>query len=129
MNTLLCNVLQLKHLIGLTQIFNLDNYFKDFAIGCFLEVIDLDYPDELHDLHNEYPLASQITIGTEEMLPKYQLEIIEDNIFLGINIKLILYLGNKRKYEFLYQTLTFYSNLGLQLKKFIEHYNSNKKHF
>ena len=127
MNTLLCNFLQLKHLIGLTQIFNLDNYFKYFPIDCFLEVIDLDYPDELH---NEYPLASQITIGTEDMLPKYQLEIIEDNIFfLGINIKLIPYLGNKRKYELVYQTLTFYLNLGLQLKKIIEHYNSNKKHF
>ena len=81
-------------------------------------------------MHNEYPLASQITIGTEDMLPKYQLEIIEDNIFfLGINIKLIPYLGNKRKYELVYQILTFYLNLGLELKKFIEHYNSNKKHF
>ena len=27
-------------------------------IPCFLEV-DLEYPDELHDLHNEYPLAPE----------------------------------------------------------------------
>ena len=32
------------------KIFYLDNYYTDSPIGCFLEV-DLDYPDELHDLH------------------------------------------------------------------------------
>ena len=34
---------------------NLDNYFNNNPIGCFLEV-DLDYLDELHDWHNGYPL-------------------------------------------------------------------------
>ena len=34
--------------------FNLDNYSNDNSIGFFLEV-DLDYLDELHDLHNDYP--------------------------------------------------------------------------
>ena len=38
--------------------FSLDNYSNDCPIGCSLEVV-LDYPDELHDLHNVYPLASQ----------------------------------------------------------------------
>ena len=33
--------------------FNLDNYSKNSPIGCFLDV-DLDYPNELHDLHNDY---------------------------------------------------------------------------
>ena len=33
--------------------FNLDNYSKKSPIGCFLDV-DLDYPNELHDLHNDY---------------------------------------------------------------------------
>ena len=28
------------------------------SIPCFLEV-DLEYPQELHDLHNEYPLAPE----------------------------------------------------------------------
>ena len=38
--------------------FNLDNYSDDGSIGCFLE-IDLDYLDELNDLHNDYPLAAE----------------------------------------------------------------------
>ena len=33
---------------------------KKSDIGYFLEV-DLDYPDELHELHNDYPLASEKT--------------------------------------------------------------------
>ena len=38
--------------------FNLDNYSIDSPIWHLLEV-DLDYPDELHDLHNDYPLADR----------------------------------------------------------------------
>ena len=34
---------------------NLDNYCNAGPVFCFLEV-DLDYLDELHDLH-DYPLA------------------------------------------------------------------------
>ena len=34
------------------------NYFDDEPIGCFLEV-NLDYPDGLHDLHNDYPVAAE----------------------------------------------------------------------
>ena len=38
--------------------FNLDNYYIDIPLGCFVEV-DLDYPDELHDLRNDYPLEGE----------------------------------------------------------------------
>ncbi len=38
------------------------------SMPCILEV-DLEYPEELHDLHNEYPLAPEkITIGKVEKL-------------------------------------------------------------
>ena len=36
--------------------FNLDIYSNDGSIHCFLED-HLDYSDELHYLHNDYPLA------------------------------------------------------------------------
>ena len=37
---------------------NLDNYSGDGAVDCFLEV-DLDDPDKLHELNNNYPLVAE----------------------------------------------------------------------
>ena len=39
-------------------------------IGYFLEV-DLEYPDELHELHNDYPLAPEKLAVSSNMLSKY----------------------------------------------------------
>jgi len=38
--------------------------------GCILEV-DLEYPKELHDLHNDYPLAPEIIVvnKVEKLIP------------------------------------------------------------
>ena len=44
-------------------------------------MVDLDYSHELHDLHNNFPLASEKIQLKKEMLSEYQLEVIEDNIF------------------------------------------------
>ena len=38
--------------------FNLDNYSNNGPKGCFLQV-HRGYPEELHDLHNDYPLAPE----------------------------------------------------------------------
>ena len=77
--------------------FNLDYYSKGSPIGCFIEA-DLNFPDELHDLHNGYPIAGQKIAVRKEMLSDDQLQIIEDNnFFLGKNKKFILNLGNKIK--------------------------------
>ena len=77
--------------------FNLDYYSKGSPIGCFIET-DLNFPDELHDLHNGYPIAGQKIAVRKEMLSDDQLQIIKDNnFFLGKNKKFILNLGNKIK--------------------------------
>ena len=55
--------------------FSLDNCARDSPIGCFLEV-DLDYPDELHDLRNYYPLAAE-KIKRKELLSQYQLQVVK----------------------------------------------------
>ena len=39
-------------------------------IGYFLEV-DLKYPDELHELHNDYPPAPEKLAASSDMLWKY----------------------------------------------------------
>ena len=39
-------------------------------IGCFLEV-DLEYRDELHELHNDFPLAREKLAVSSDMLSTY----------------------------------------------------------
>ena len=46
-----------KMLMGLIRF---SGFSEKRDIGYFFEV-DLDYPDELHELHNDYPLASEKT--------------------------------------------------------------------
>ena len=88
-------------------------------IGYFLKV-DLDYPDEFYDLHNDYFLVSEKIHVRKEMLSSYQLHIVWCNNFsLGKSKKLILNQDNKTKYKFHNQNFKIYLTLGLQLKKII----------
>ena len=75
-----------------------DNELEEWAEhSCILEV-DLEYPDDLHDLHNEYPLAPErITVNkTEKLVPN---------------------LNNREKYVLHHTNLKQYLNLGLKLTK------------
>ena len=48
--------------------FNLNKYTSNSSKGCVLKV-DLEYPKELHELHNDYPLApDKIEIKREMLL-------------------------------------------------------------
>ena len=77
-------------------------------IGYFPEV-DLKYADELHDLHNDYPLAPEKLAVTNDMLSKYCKEIADKyNIKVGDVKKLIPNLGDKTKYVFHYKNLQLY---------------------
>ena len=51
---------------------NPDNNSDDGSIRCVLEV-NLNYPDELADLHNDYLLAAKKIKLTKNMLSEYQL--------------------------------------------------------
>ena len=63
--------------------------------------VDLEYSDELHELHNDYPLAPEKFEITHNMLPKYCSNIGNkyDLKIGGVN-KLVPNLGNKSKYIF-----------------------------
>ena len=64
---------------------------------CILEV-DLEYPEESHDAHNDYPLAPE------------RIKINKVN-------KLIPSLWNKKKYVFHYENLNMYFSLGFKINE------------
>ena len=77
---------------------NLAKYYEDSNKGSILEV-DLEYPKELHDLHNDYPLAAERVCVNKDMLSEYCKKIATKyNISTGLVHKLIPTLSNKEKY-------------------------------
>ena len=96
---------------------NLSDYDNDSSKGIILEV-DLEYPKELHDLHNDYPLAPEKFKVSNEMLSNYCKRIAEKyNISVGLVEKLIPTLCDKKEYVVHYRNLQLYLDLGLKLKK------------
>ena len=75
--------------------------------GCILEV-DLEYPEDLHDTHNEYPLAPE------------RLRVNKVN-------KLIPNLNNKEKYVIHHRSLKQYLDIGLKLTKIHRGVKFNEK--
>ena len=51
----------------------MNKYTSNSSKGCTLDV-DLEYPKELQELHNDYPLVPDKTEIKREMLPDYQLK-------------------------------------------------------
>ena len=65
---------------------------------CVLEV-DLEYPKELHELHNDYPFVPDKIEINKEMLSEYQLKIADlCNVPKGNVKKLVLNFFDKEKY-------------------------------
>ena len=96
---------------------DLAKYKDNSKRGLILEV-DLEYPKELHDLHNEYPLAAESLRVTEDMLSNYCKRIAtKHGISTGLVSKLIPNLQNKEKYVLDYRNLQLYMNLGLKVTK------------
>ena len=96
---------------------NLGKYTENSKKGLILEV-DLEYPQELHDLHNDYPLGPEKIKVAKDMLSDYCKKIADKfNISSGLVHKLIPTLNDKEKYILHYRNLQLYLSLGLKLKK------------
>ena len=91
-------------------------YHENSKEGLILEV-ELEYPQELHDLHNEYPLAPDKLLVTREMLSPYCREL-KSKFKLSHNKchKLIPNLRKKEKYILRYRNLQVYTVTGFGLK-------------
>ena len=50
--------------------FDINSINEKSDTGYILEV-DIEYPDELHELHNDYPLAPEKLAVSSDMLSKY----------------------------------------------------------
>ena len=74
----------------------LNSISENSSIGYILEV-DLEYLDELHNLHNDYPLALEKLEVTQSMLSKYCSDIANKyGIKVGGVSKLVSTLRNKK---------------------------------
>ena len=109
--------------------FNVITINEKSDIGYILEV-DLEYPDELHELHNDYPLAPEKLAVTNDMLSKY-CKIIADkyDIKVGDVKKSIPNLRNKTIYVLHYRNLQLYLLLGMQLTKIHRMLNFKKSNW
>ena len=84
-------------------------------VGYICEV-DLEYPDELHQMHNDYPVAPEKLEVQKECLSNYQHKLMTKKTSLKVK-KLVPNLRNKQKYVVHYRNLQLYVSLGLKISK------------
>ena len=84
-----------------------DNSDTGYVIEC-----DLEYPAELHELHNDYPPAPEHVTLTEEMLSPFCKSMNLKHVFVE---KLLGTLQPKSKYKLHYRSLKLYMSLGMKL--------------
>ena len=85
----------------------------------YIVKVDLDYPERLHEEHNDFPLAPERMAVKKEWVSEKQMNIkAKYNMPRGdVNVKLIPNLFNKREYVTDYRCLKFYLAHGLTLQK------------
>ena len=97
--------------------FCLNSISENSFVGYILEV-NLEYHDELHNLHNDYLLAPEKLGISQNMFSKYCFNIANEyGIKIGGVNKLVQNLGNESKYVVHYRNLQLYLSLGMKLSK------------
>ena len=96
---------------------DLRKYKANGKKGLILEV-DPEHPQELHDMHNDYPVCPEKVKVSNDMLSGYCKMIAEKyKISIGLVSKLIPMLKDKKEYVLHYRNLQLYLDLGLKIKK------------
>ena len=112
---------EIKWVKKLPTVRTVEEWHDDDNFAYILEV-DLDYPEELHDLHSDYPLAPENMHVKESFLSEHQ-RVLYKHYYNGKEpqdektAKLILNLNPKEKYVVHIKTLRFYLEKGMVLKK------------
>jgi len=88
----------------------------DAPVGYIVEC-DLEYPEHLHDLHNDYPLAPEHMTVSQSLLSPFVANLIESTRPWIPTEKLIPNFYDKIKYCVHYRNLQFYVKHGLVIKK------------
>ena len=97
--------------------FNVNSISENSSTEYILEV-DLEYPEELNELHSDYPLASEKLAIRYDMFSNYCKKITDEyRIKVGDVKKLVPNLGDKTNYVVHYRNLQFYLPLGMKLTK------------
>ena len=99
------------------------NMTEDSLIGFILEV-DLEYPEELHEDHQDYPLVPTKESVPQDWLSPYQTNLLEQmknqdiaRRSIGKTKKLLQTLHDKSNYTIHYKLLQLFVRLGLKVKK------------
>ena len=88
--------------------FDLNKYTSNSSKACVSEV-DLEYPKELRESHNDYPLAPDKIEIKREMLSEYQLKIFDlYSIPIGNVKKTVPNFFDKEKYTIHHENLQLY---------------------
>jgi hypothetical protein len=91
---------------------------KDESKKGFIFMVDVEYPKELHDLHNDYPLLPEKMMITKEMASPYNQELSRATEHpLSDCVKLVPNLQDKDNYVVHYTSLRQAIELGMRVKK------------
>ena len=92
------------------------NSISENSFGGYILEADLEYPDKLHYLQNDYQLAAEKREITQNMLSKNCFDIANKyGIKIGSVNKLVANLGKESKYAVHYINLQLYLSLGMKL--------------
>ena len=91
---------------------------KENAKNGWILEMDLEYPAELHEQHNSYPLAPEKKVVKKECMSYYQKRLMKDlDLKPPDSEKLLLTLDDKSNYVVHYRNLQFDLKQGMKLKR------------